>query len=239
MNYDPDRYPNRRFHAGLVPGVILVAIGALFFLNNLHIVYVRDFLRFWPGILIAIGVVKLVDSTEMGGKVGGGVLLGVGAILMAQTLGYLDGLSLRDMWPLILIAVGVVMLFQRGLAWRIPYQDRTLNVGTLDEAAVFGGGKRNIVSENFRGGKLSAVFGGFELDLRKANMVGDSAVLHVDAVFGGVEIKIPETWSAVLRGTAVFGGYSDESRQPREDSPGYKRLFLEGSAVFGGVVVKN
>jgi hypothetical protein len=61
----------------------------------------------------------------------------------------------------------------------------------------------------------------------------------VDAVIGGVEIKIPENWSVVLRGTAVFGGYQDETSQPREDTPGFKRLFLTGSAVFGGVEVKN
>jgi hypothetical protein len=239
MNREPDRYCNGRVQAGLLPGVILVGIGALFFLNNLHIVYVRDFVRFWPAILVAVGIVKLVDSTETGGRVAGGVLVGVGAILLAQTLGYLDGLSIRDMWPLILIAIGVGLLFQRGFEWRDPWSDRTTTAGKLHESALFGGGKRNIVSEDFRGGKVSAVFGGFELDLRKARMASDSAVLHIDAVFGGVELKIPENWSAVLKGSAVFGGYSDETRQPREDTPGYKRLFLEGSAVFGGVVVKN
>ncbi len=235
----PDRDLNRRVHAGLIPGVVLVGIGALLFLNNLNIVYVRDFVRFWPAILVAIGIVKLVDSTEMSGRVGGGVLVGVGAILLAQTLGYLDGLRLHDMWPLALIAVGVFLLFQRGFQGFDPRTSRAFKPGMLDESAVFGGGKRNIVSGDFRGGKVAAVFGGFELDLRKAGMAGDSAVLHIDAVFGGVELKIPENWSVVMKGTAIFGGYSDETVQPREDTPGFKRLFLEGSAVAGGVVVKN
>jgi len=73
-----------RTNSGLVPGLILVGIGALFFLNNLHIIYIREWLAYWPVILIAVGVVKLVDSTFTGGRVAGGVLLGLGAIFLAH-----------------------------------------------------------------------------------------------------------------------------------------------------------
>src|SRR5438067_11044802 len=75
-------------HNGLVPGMILVAIGALFFLNNLHIVYLREWFQYWPVILIAAGIVKLVDSAEVGGRAGGGILAGVGAIWLAKNLGF-------------------------------------------------------------------------------------------------------------------------------------------------------
>src|SRR5580765_2381012 len=101
-----------RTNSGLVPGLILVGIGALFFLNNLHIIYIREWLAYWPVILIAVGVVKLVDSTFTGGRVAGGVLLGLGAIFLAQSLGFMQ-IRMRDMWPLILIGLGVLMLFQR------------------------------------------------------------------------------------------------------------------------------
>ncbi len=238
---ESDRLQGSRTPSGLIPGIILVAIGALFFLNNLHIVYIKDWVRFWPAVLVAVGVVKLVDSLDSGGRAAGGALIAVGALLLAQTLGYLDGMSLFDLWPLILIVVGVVLLFQRSIPWPDTFSMNSSNTdaGVLNEAAVFGGGKRNVVTEDFRGGKVSAVFGGFELDLRRAVMTADSAVLHIDAVFGGVEIRIPQNWAAVVRGTGVFGGYSDESLQPNESTPGYKRLILKGSAVFGGVSVKN
>jgi len=70
MEYD-HRYNSRRTHggvvfksnAGVLPGLVLVAVGAIFFLNNLHIFYLRDIFRFWPAILIAAGIVKLVDSS--------------------------------------------------------------------------------------------------------------------------------------------------------------------------------
>jgi hypothetical protein len=70
-------------------------------------------------------------------------------------------------------------------------------------------------------------------------MVADSAVLEVDAIFGGAEVKVPENWSVVLQGSGIFGGFADETMQPRLDTPGLKKLYVRGSAVFGGVAVKN
>jgi predicted membrane protein len=231
--------PRERIHAGVLPGIILVAIGALFFLHNLHIFYIRDWLRFWPAILVAAGIVKLVDGPTNSARTAGGVLMGVGGVLLAQTLGYLDGLSLGDLWPLALIGLGVLLLFQRSFEWTGSRGDRVINKRKINDATVFGGASRKSVTDNFEGGTISSVFGGFELDLRKANMAGDSVVLNIDAVFGGVEIRIPENWSVVLSGTGVFGGYSDETEHPREGTPGYKELIIKGSAVFGGVVIKN
>src|ERR1051326_442408 len=108
------RHPHHHDHseAGLIPGMILVGIGAIFFLNNLHIIYIREWMAYWPVILVAVGIVKMVDSNFTEGRVAGGVLLGVGVVLLAQTLGYLQ-LRLRDMWPLILIGLGLLLLFKR------------------------------------------------------------------------------------------------------------------------------
>ena len=50
-------------------------------------------------------------------------------------------------------------------------------------------------------------FGGFELDLRQADIEGAEAVIEVNALFGGGEIKVPETWHVVVSGMGIFGGY--------------------------------
>jgi hypothetical protein len=223
-----------------IPAVILIGIGALFLLNNLHLVYFHDILRFWPAILIAVGLVKLVDSASNEGRIGGGVLVGVGGIFMLQALGFLT-VGILDLWPLILIAVGVWLLVERSFNWPVlTDQSANRKAGKIHETAIFGGGKRNIADPDFRGGKVDAVFGGFEIDLRMSAIVADSADLEINAVFGGVEIRIPEHWRVEMRGTGVFGGFSDETRQPSpSEFPVIKRLILKGGAVFGGVVVKN
>src|SRR5512142_2768075 len=122
----------RERHAGLIPGMVLVAIGALFFLHNLHIFYVSDWVRFWPAILVAIGLVKLVDGPTNNARTAGGVLVGVGAILLAQTLGYLDGLRMRDLWPLAIIGVGVLLLFQRSFEWKHNWENRVITAGRIN-----------------------------------------------------------------------------------------------------------
>jgi hypothetical protein len=224
-----------------------VAVGALFFLNNLHIFYVRDWLRFWPAILVAIGIVKLVDSTYNGGRVFGGILIGFGGIFLARTLGYID-IGMREIWPLFLIGLGLLLLVQRTGEWHVVFPDpsgtRAASAeplkGALKIDAVFGGAKRVLTTQDFQGGEVVAIFGGVELDLRQTGMVADSAVLEINAVFGGVELKIPRNWSAVVQGVGIFGGYSDNSFQPDPAlAPGVKQLIVKGAAVFGGVDVKN
>jgi hypothetical protein len=234
-----------RFHAntGVVPGLVLVAVGALFFLNNLHIFHVRDWLRFWPAVLIAIGIVKLVDSTYSGGRVFGGILVGFGGLYLARTLGYID-IGMGEIWPLFLVGLGLLLLVQRTGEWHVQFPDPSgtpvAGSGALKIDAVFSGRKRVVTSQDFPGGEVTAVFGGVELDLRQAGMAGDSALLEINAIFGGVELKIPRNWSVVMQGVGIFGGFSDSSFQPEPaQGPGVKQLIVKGSATFGGVEVKN
>jgi hypothetical protein len=240
--YDYRQY--RRPDAGaaerMVPAIVLIAIGAIFLLHNLHLFYAQELFRFWPAILIAVGVVKLVDSQDGRGRVGGGVLVGLGAVFLAQSLGYLD-IRIWDLWPAILIAVGIALLFETDLAAHIGVKEiRNDRWGFSKESAVFSGGRRVIVDQNFQRAKFDAVFGGFEVDMRRAQIAGDSAVLDLNAVFGGIEVKVPESWRVVIKGAGVFGGYVDSTSQPDPRIyPHPKVLVCKGGAVFGGVEIKN
>ena len=106
------------------------------------------------------------------------------------------------------------------------------------EAAVFGGVERHISAQDFRGAQCTAVFGACKIDLRDAQMLGKEATLETYAVFGGVEIRVPDDWEVVNRSTAIFGGIGDERRHS-PTGPDTKTLILEGAAVFGGVQIKN
>jgi hypothetical protein len=222
----------------MVPAIVLIAVGAIFLLNNLHIVYAHEIFRFWPAILIAVGMVKLVDSSDNSGRAGGGVLVGLGAFFLARNLGFIE-MSLWDLWPVVLIAFGLIMLFEGTPSWHFGVQTRT-GMAMNKESAVFSGGKRVIMDQNFTGAKYDAVFGGFEVNLRKAEIAGESAVLELNAVFGGIEVKVPESWSVVMKGAGVFGGFVDNTIQPDPRLyPNPKTLIVKGGAVFGGVELKN
>jgi len=104
---------------------------------------------------------------------------------------------------------------------------------------VFGGVHRKVTTDDFRGGQTTATFGGVEIDLRRARMRGDSAVIDVTAMFGGVEFKVPPTWLVIGQVMAVFGGFGNKALEPDPEQPGIKRLYIKGTAMFGGVEVKN
>ena len=67
----------------MVPAIVLIAVGAIFLPQQLHIFYFHDVWRYWPVILIAVGLVKLVDSPDNSGRTGGAILLVLGAIFLA------------------------------------------------------------------------------------------------------------------------------------------------------------
>ena len=113
---------------------------------------------------------------------------------------------------------------------------------SFNETVVFGGIERRITTRNFQGGRVLTVFGGVELDLREAEIEGNEAVVQIDAIFGGCEIRVPDHWHVLSAGNGMFGGYSDKSRQSPPDGASAterKTLILRGTVVFGGVEIKN
>jgi predicted membrane protein len=77
--------------------------------------------------------------------------------------------------------------------------------------------------------------GGCELDLRHASIQGE-AVLNVFAMWGGIEIKVPEDWVVSMQGTPILGGFSEKTMVSKDTS---KRLVIRGYAIMGGVEVRN
>jgi hypothetical protein len=235
-----DDWRSNRFIPGIVPALVVIGIGVLFLLNNLNIFFIHDVWRYWPAILIAAGLVKMVDSPVSSGRITGGILVGVGALFLADNLGFLN-LTWANFWPLVLIGAGLLMLWSRlapppAGAANIP---AGAHEGVLNDYAIFGGGDRKVITDDFRGGQLFAMFGGFNIDLRRAGMRGDSAVIYVTSMFGGVDLKVPPNWIVVGQVVAIFGGFGNKSVEPSADMPGVKRLYIKGSSMFGGVAVKN
>jgi hypothetical protein len=62
----------------------------------------------------------------------------------------------------------------------------------------------------------------------------------LNAVFGGIEIRVPRTWRVERESAAVFGSFEDKTVPPRPE-PGFEppTLVIRGNAVFGSIEVKN
>ena len=232
----------------LVPAIVLIAVGGIFFLSNMHLLPVREVVRFWPAILVAVGIMLLVDSKEHAGHIGGAVFTTVGGFLLARNMGFIH-ISWGEGWPLILIALGLLLLWDRtfsfvGTTQTGPSERRRFRFGGRrwhpKESTVFGSGTRSYAGQEFDGGRYETVLGGIEIDLRGSHMVDDEAVVKIDAVMGGAEIKVPDTWLVIIKATAVLGAVINSTKAPDPILvPNPKRLIIKGQAVFGGIEIKN
>jgi len=238
-----DRAVRRRYRSGnhgIFFGAIVVAVGVLLLLDNLGIFRFRDVWQYWPVLLVAWGVSRIVDSNSPSGYVFGGVVTLIGAFLLLDNLDIIS-FNFAVLWPLLLIAFGISVLVKAlernrfaGAGGQSPPSPV---VGTH---AFFSDNKSASDAQDFQGGQATAVFGAARFDLRNASMSVDEARIDVNVVFGEVEVRVPETWVVINRASVLFAGVNDKTIPPRAD-PSVKtpRLVITGSVVFGGINLRN
>jgi predicted membrane protein len=237
----------RRNPAGrVILGLSMIAFGVVFILGNLGIIDVRDIRDYWPVILIVLGGSHLLSWRRGSPPIGGLILTTLGVLFLLRNFGYIYGNIWQLIWPVLLIGWGAMMLVARPF-W---HDGRFSSAGgsgsgttlepVVNEYVIFGGVKRKVETQEFQGGRAEAVFGGVELDLRRAGIKDNGeAVLDASATFGGVEIRVPETWDVTVTGGGIFGGYEDKTSHGSLVQGTRPKLVVRGHAVFGGVEVKN
>jgi hypothetical protein len=223
----PEERADFRITPRLVVGLAVMLAGFLLALDSLGFADAGEVFRYWPLALVAVGVTKLLAST--GQRSGAFFLIVLGAALLALNLGWLS-------FP----RVAAIVLFLVGarIAWKSLAPAPALATNgpvTSDIIAILGGSKRS-VSGDYKGGQAFAFMGGGEVDLRRASMSRDEAVLDIFVFWGGFEVKVPDDWEVVSRGLPILGGFVDNTRHP---PAAQKRLVVTGMAVMGGIEIKN
>lgn len=221
----------------VIIGAFAIGLGMLFLLDNFDIFDFHRAIHFWPTVFIAIGLIKLYDTRTPAGMLVGGGFLAAGTLMLLDRLGYID-FSMRQMWPLFLIGAGAFVIVKAVSRRTHPQDGPGAAEGgdsVVDVTAILGAFERRLTSQDFRGGEITAIMGGCDLDMRDASINGE-AVLNVFAVFGGISIKVPRDWTVILHGTPLLGGFEEKTTPPLDGS---KRLIVKGYAIMGGVDVRN
>ena len=218
----------------LIIGGFLIFLGLGFLGDQIPGVnFGRIFAIFWPVVVMLIGL-YIILKTRSQFFIGSIVMLLGGLWLVDQ---FIDlPFSIWNLWPLVLIVIGLRIIFP-GKGGKFNYMNSsTVTDDTFESTAVFWGDSRKIKSENLKMGKITAIFGGSEIDLRDANIAKDGANVEIVAMFGGVSVKVNENTLVKSDGLGVFGGFEDKSAKPAKPNG---TIVIKGSAVFGGVEVKN
>jgi predicted membrane protein len=242
-DYKDERRPRREHHHltnnRVVIGFILVLAGLFLVIRNTG--FFPDFIDHvifsWPMLLVTIGLVLTLGASE---KTGGIIVMAVGGFFMIPLL-FRESFHMYNMfWPSIFIIIGVIFIVTRRKGWNSVTSKGVVGDDYIDYVNVFSGGERQIVSENFRGGKVSAVFGGIELDLTKAKLSPGRNDLEITCVFGGATIIVPDNWFVTIEVTPVLGGFNDSRKlSPGRTVDSTSQLVIKGAVIFGGGEVKS
>ncbi|GAB4325417.1 MAG: DUF5668 domain-containing protein [Candidatus Zixiibacteriota bacterium] len=222
-------------------GAILVIVGIMLMLSQLGIIeFGRLMGLFWPVILIVVGLWQW-GKRHFRFTIWPILLTAFGVFFLLLNLDLLDGRMFGVVVGAALIAFGVWMVVRKA---RPQVQQAVSTSDVIDHWIVFGGVEEELTTQQFSGGTVTAVFGGADLDLRRASLAPGTVRMTVTAIFGGVDIRVPPEWDVFVDSTAILGGVEDKTAtETKHESSATteptSRLHIDATAVFGGVEVKH
>ena len=225
----------------LIFGAVVLTIGVLWTLDNLGVVNSDAVLRWWPAAIIAFGLSKLAGFGTARSWVSGGFFTLIGLVILGAELDLYDVNIWRLWWPTLMMFVGGSILLR---AVRGPRTGPQLGGGEgaspdayIRTFAMMGGNKLRITSSAFQGGEPSAVMAGIEYDLRGATPAGDTDVIDVFAMWGGIELIVPPDWRVQCEVTPLMGGVENNAIPPVGQSR--TTMIVRGFVVMGGIEIKS
>lgn len=225
---------NRNLNGGsLLAGSAFLVIGMVWMLDNLGLITLKYF-EWWPLILIGIGIIQIINIRDIRTFPGWFFII-MGSLFFMTENDLISAETIRKFWPLLLIISGLFIILNRGASKDKSKDDNIFN--SVSGTAILTGFSKKLNSKAFRYGRVSAVFGGADIDLREAELGRNGANLELNAVFGGIELKIPENWDIELNSSVIFGGI--ENKSSNSSGTGNKILRIRASAVFGSIEIKN
>jgi predicted membrane protein len=215
-------------------GLLIVGLGVAFMLNSLGIVGLGDFFAtWWPSAIIIVGLLSLISSRRQ--FLWPLLIIAIGVLVQLDRLEVIAVNAWTIVWPLAIITFGLSLLINKGM-WDSKTED--MDDDKLDLFVAFSGQQARSISKQFTGGRMNALFGGIEVDLTEAHLKDGKADLDLMAMFGGIELHVPEGWVVKVSGLPLFGGWENKTKPPK-DPEGAPVLTVHGTCMFGGVSIKS
>jgi len=215
-------------------GVFLIILGIGFVLQQAGLwQFTNIFATGWPIILIIIGIIQLLNRNRTS-SVSGLMFIAAGGLLFLNQ--FVEFNIYQYTWPIILIFSGLVFIFSKSVSKR----KKPVNTEDfLDVLVIFSGSETEPQSDRFTDGTATAIFGGAKIDLRGAIVPQEGAVLELTAVFGGIDIRIPDNVRVDISGTPLFGGWENKTKRHVENRETTPILKIDCTTIFGGVTIRD
>lgn len=214
----------------IITGSAIILLGAGVLLGNLHLFDFHHILEnWWPLIIVGAGLYALFTSPQI--SVWPFIAIGAGAALQLRQLDIITFNVWQLFWPAIIIGIGISVI-------KGAYAHKTSVTPGNDSnlSAILSGVTTKSTAKDYTGGKITAVMGGVELDLREAD-IKKEATLDVFAVMGGVEIRVPDHWIVRSEAMAILGGVENKTKPDTKKTAPV--LTIIGTVSLGGVEVRH
>ena len=256
-NYYRERWMNR-YHSGggtIWTGLFLLIIGGVALLKAM-LFPIPAWVFTWQMLLIALGFFLGIRHGFRGAA--WFILMLVGGVFLLNE--FFPDIMLRQyLWPAALIALGLFLILKprRYRYWKeyasekaedkieaVTNADKKEFAGTtsgedyVETTSIFGGVKKNIISKDFKGGDITNIMGGSEIDLTQADIKG-TVTIDLTQVFGGTKLIVPSNWQVKAQMAAIFGGVEDKRSVQNATLDPNKLLIIDGTSIFGGIEIKS
>ncbi len=102
-----ERTSSPQYRGSLVAGILLLAVGVAFLLDNFGFIYIGEPVsHFWPLIIVALGLVRILQAENSRERRKGFGWVFFGLWLLVSVL-HMFGLTFHNSWPLLLIGFGI------------------------------------------------------------------------------------------------------------------------------------
>jgi predicted membrane protein len=237
----PAKNPAERSNRFII-GILLIIAGLILVLRKTTVLpepldhFIDNIVFSWQMLLIVIGVITLAGSDN---KTPGIVLICVGGFFMIPQLFTDFFRSFNFFWPTLFIVIGIVLLLNSKRIGKTLNYTSGSKADMIDYVNIFSGAERQLITDNFQGGRVTSIFGGGEVDLTRSSLAPGDNVIEITCIFGGTTIIVPENWNVILNITPILGGFTDGRRIGSDVIKDTTRsLTIRGTVIFGGGEIK-
>ncbi len=227
-----------------IGGLLLVVVGLLFLLKETGVFIFPSWTFSWPMLMIVFGVFIGLKHRFRRPSWIAFVLIG-GLFLFSRI--YPEYHISNQFWPVVIIVIGLMMIFKPkhrrrefSERWKERYEgtETFSSEDRLDSVTVLGGIKKNILSKDFKGGEITTVLGGAEINLSQADING-RITLEITQVMGGTKLIVPSNWKIESEMVSILGGLDDKRARTDGSYDPDKVLIIQGTTVMGGLEIRT
>ena len=210
----------------IIWGIVLIVIGTIIALNALEITDINIFFKGWWTLFIIIpSLIGLIKNSD---KVWSLIFLIIGIILLLAAQGILSyTIIYKLVFPLILVIIGINLIYKEVFTKKINENIKKINAEKKTDneyCKTFGSQNINLGDQEFYGASI-----------RNSTISGD-CVINASAIFGEVDIFIPQNVNIKIKATPIFGGTSNKTNIQYKDN--LPTIYINSFCLFGGVKIK-